>query len=144
MKAIESVTEGVASVLDRPVTCAEAAMPPLLRGAADLLDAQGPRTVDNLPLAAALRVAVVNLNHGLDVEVCFDGLEFLETSLALLTVRQDPDALSTGAAAKLVDVLRQGARAVEVARERDLSAHLGQSSPVVAARPGIGPVPLDY
>jgi hypothetical protein len=144
VKVIESVIEGVASVLDRPVTCAEAAMVPLLTGVADLLDARVTHSVDPVALAANLRVAVVDLNHGLDVEVCAEGFDFLEVALALLTVLRDPGALSPATAARLVQVLRLGARAIEVARERDVLSHRLEASPVVVFRPGVGPVPLTY
>jgi hypothetical protein len=141
--AIEWTIQGVIDVVDQPVTAAEVAMVPLLRSVADAVDVRVKRSVDQVRLAGELRVAVADLNLGLGLDLDWVGISFFEVAVALLTVLRI-SALSPTVGLLLAGVLRLGAAALEVARERDVRSELSEASPMLLFRPGAGSVVVSY
>jgi hypothetical protein len=130
--------EAIAEIDDRIVSCAEAQMAELLRHVAAFFEG-GAGNRDEC--AALMRQAVVDLNHGWDLDVDDTGNSLLEAGLLLLGLLEDA-RLSEAEVARLVDALRSAADGIGAARLRDLVSQIGLRGPVVVLRPGIGVVEL--
>jgi CBS-domain-containing membrane protein len=132
--------EAIAEIDDRIVSCAEAQMAELLRYVAEYFE-RGAGTREEC--AALMRQAVIDLNHGWDLDVDDTGNSLLEVALLLLGMLED-DRLgeAEGVGARLVDALRGAADGIGAARLRDLVSQIGLKGPVVVLRPGIGAVEL--
>ena len=136
VSAAQWMLEFVSELDDRPVSAAEANMEQVLRSCADCFADAGAAADDLTPV---LRLAIVDLIHGWDLDVDNTGNSMLEVSLELLALLAADGSVGDD---RFIALLRLTADKVREARLRDLAAHIGATGAVVVLRPGLGPVRL--
>lgn len=138
VEAIGSLCEAMFDCYVRSVSAAEAAMAEVLQLVV--------RTRSSVPtgeqlvvLRSVLRLAVIDLDHGLDTDVDDVGASLSEVALWLYADAESPDEPMD---ADVAEVLLTGANQIDQARKRDRAAQAALSGPIEVRRPGVGSVLL--
>ena len=138
IEAMGNLCEALLDCHVRSVSAAEAAMAEVLRLVVRTRCASP--TYEQLgELRPVLRLAVIDLDLGMDVDVDDVGVSLSEVALWLHTDAESPDEPMD---ADVAEVLLTGANQIDRARMRDLAAQAAQSGPIEVHRPGVGRVLL--
>ena len=138
--AAHCLFEFVLDIDERELSAAEANMDGVLRACSAYFQDTEVATADEIK--AILRLAVVDLNHGWDIDIDNTGDSLMEAALNLLAI-VDADSVKQAADPRFDALLQLTGDRIRVARLRDLDQHLGDTGPVVVVRPGTGAVSLE-
>lgn len=133
-EAAAAVGEAMLDVANRQVSVAEAAMAETLRShVRTRLSAHTDSDVRDL--RTDLRVAVIDLDHGLDIDVDDVGWSLSEAALWLYAdIEADPPRLDD----RIAQVLLDAAAEIDHARRRDRERQAHLTGAIEVHRPGIG------
>ena len=137
-EAVAALIEAMLDIADREVSAAEAAMAETLRTHVRIRVAA--HTEDEArDLRIDLRVAVIDLDHGLDLDVDNVGSSLSDAALWL---HADLEAETPRLDGRVAEVLLRAAAEIEHARSRDRAKQANLTGPIEVRRPGLGGVLL--